>query len=753
MLTFIIIITSIAQFLLSLFVLIRGRRNLSYILFFFMGIASLCWALVNYFTILFIDSPNLIYIVRLILFLVVVQNTFFYLFARTFPNLRWMHSKKWLAAYLGLSVTAATATLSPFVFTSVTIENGLPVTQAGPGILIFIAHAVTSIFFAFRALIRKRRRAHGTEISQFDLLLFASFLNWIIVPITNFLITPVFKTTIFIVGGPIYTLLFASIIAYAIISQKLFDIRFAVARGVVYVLSLGFLGLIYGLPVFAASAILTSAGIELGVVERWLYIGFALVTALLFPKIRDYFSRLTNRIFYQDTYEPQSLLNDLNSSLVSLLDLEPIIKNTALLLEHYIKPEFVVFYIDSHQKTPATPSQFFSTVSLGQAKSEAIYKLSREFPSGVIEFPTSAGLSAQQKQLATELNIEVIARLPALEKDKEPVGSIVFGQKKSSNIYNKQDINTLKIISDELVIAIQNALRFEEIQQFNITLQEKVDSATRQLRTANDKLIAMDQTKDDFISMASHQLRTPLTSVKGYVSMVLEGDVGKVSAQQRKLLNQAFLSSQRMVYLIADLLNVSRLKTGKFIIESAPTNLAEVVATELEQLKETAVGRKLELKYDKPKDFPVLNMDETKIRQVVMNFVDNAIYYTPAGGHIEVVVADKGETIEFTVSDDGIGVPKAEQHKLFNKFYRAGNAKKARPDGTGLGLFMAKKVVIAQGGSIIFKTAEGKGSTFGFSFAKKKLQPGTHAVSFSDEDQPAEPATTEVADRKKSTQA
>ncbi|MCA9333999.1 HAMP domain-containing histidine kinase, partial [Candidatus Saccharibacteria bacterium] len=221
----------------------------------------------------------------------------------------------------------------------------------------------------------------------------------------------------------------------------------------------------------------------------------------------------------------------------------------------------------------------------------------------------------------------------------------------------------------------------------------------------------------------SHQLRTPLTSVKGYISMVLEGDTGKVNTKQKEMLNQAFISSQRMVYLIADLLNVSRLRTGKFVIEPKPTNLADVIEGEISQLTETAKGRNLTLSYEKPKTFPELMLDETKIRQVVMNFADNAIYYTPAGGHITVNLADLGDRVELTVVDNGMGVPKSEQHHLFNKFYRAGNAKKARPDGTGLGLFMAKKVVVAQGGSIIFKSTEGKGSIFGFSFAKKPLLP------------------------------
>ena len=203
--------------------------------------------------------------------------------------------------------------------------------------------------------------------------------------------------------------------------------------------------------------------------------------------------------------------------------------------------------------------------------------------------------------------------------------------------------------------------------------------------------------------------------------MVIEGDAGKLNDMQHKLLDQAFISSQRMVYLIADLLNVSRLRTGKFIIERIPSNLAEVIVSEMSQLTETAQARNITLHYDKPAEFPSVMIDETKTRQVIMNFMDNAIYYGKSGGRIDIELKDTGKSIEFTVTDDGIGVPKTEQHHLFTKFYRAGNARKARPDGTGLGLFMAKKVIVAQGGAIIFHSTEGKGSTFGFTFDKSKL--------------------------------
>jgi signal transduction histidine kinase len=291
------------------------------------------------------------------------------------------------------------------------------------------------------------------------------------------------------------------------------------------------------------------------------------------------------------------------------------------------------------------------------------------------------------------------------------VGVIAVGFPSNVEKISDENQKLLERIGEAVGVALDNRLLYEENQR-----------VVKQLQTSNAKLRALDETKDEFISMASHQLRTPLTTVKGYVSMVLEGDAGKITNNQRKLLDQSYLSAQRMVYLIADLLNVSRLRTGKFVIDSSPTDLADLVEGEIEQLKETAKARHLELTYSKPKEFPVLMLDETKIRQVVMNFADNAIYYTPAGGHIHINLEDKGESIEFTVVDDGIGVPKTAQHHLFTKFYRADNAKQSRPDGTGLGLFMAQKVVVAQGGAIVFRSEEGKGSTFGFSFSKSKLK-------------------------------
>lgn len=289
------------------------------------------------------------------------------------------------------------------------------------------------------------------------------------------------------------------------------------------------------------------------------------------------------------------------------------------------------------------------------------------------------------------------------------------------------DIELIERVSGPTGIAIDNRLLYEE----NVRV-------VRQLQQTNDRLKEIDAAKDEFISMASHQLRTPLTSMKGYVSMVLDGDMGDLNDGQRSMLQQAYDSSQRMVYLISDLLNVSRLRTGKFIIQNKVSDLVQVVNDELRQLSTAAVARKVHFTFNAPANFPKVVLDEMKVRQVIMNFLDNALYYSPDGGEVTVELAADDKVIRYTVTDTGLGVPKEEQKYLFTKFYRAQNARKIRPDGTGLGLYMARKVIAAQGGAIIFKSVEGEGSTFGFTFPLEKIS--TDAVK------PEKPAQNKADD-------
>lgn len=252
-------------------------------------------------------------------------------------------------------------------------------------------------------------------------------------------------------------------------------------------------------------------------------------------------------------------------------------------------------------------------------------------------------------------------------------------------------------------------------------LTQRIQEATAELTKANDELKRVDATKDEFVSMASHQLRTPLTSIKGYISMVLEGDAGEINADQRKLLNEAFTSSERMVRLIGDFLNVSRLQNGKFMIDRTAIDLPAVVAQEIATVQEIATGKGIGIAFHQPSRYPRLYLDEEKIRQVIMNFLDNAVYYSPESKVVSVRLYTSEGFAVFEVVDRGMGVPKAAQRHLFTKFFRADNALKQRPDGTGVGLYLAKKVIDGHGGKVFFESAEHQGSTFGFRLPIKKL--------------------------------
>ncbi len=648
-------------------------------------------------------------------------------FVQAFPSGgKVSNAKTWLAVSGATLLTVIISVWPQLLFEKlVRHEWGKEIVLNKPAYLVYSAFLVGMFYITLQGMFHKARTEKGLYRLQ-SVIFFNGFLVSCALGLFFNLILPWFGNYRWVWLGPLASSFYLFATAYGIIRHRLFDVRVVAARTVGYALSIVALGTIYGIAAFAVfSPLLGEAEAPLSV--RATSAALAVALALIFRPVKRFFDKITNSLFYRDAYDAQVFIDNLNHTLVSTIELQKLLKDVAQLTQSTLKANECLFVMSPGTKHESVignngkmhfDDQLLTALHYLEAHSEGKSVV-------VVDF-LDASMHKQQVSLQSR-NVSVVGYVRSSSSTEGPLGYFILGPKKSGNPYSGQDIKMCEVLVNELVIAIQNALRFQEIEQFNRTLQEKIDDATRRLRRTNERLRVLDQTKDDFISMASHQLRTPLTSVKGYVSMVLDGDAGKITALQRKLLNQSFLSSQRMVYLISDLLNVSRLRTGKFIIEPVQSDLAKVIQEEIEQLEETAKSRNLTLTYHKPEHFPMLMLDETKLRQVIMNFADNALYYTPSGGHVTINLVERPRTIEFTVVDDGMGVPKHEQHHLFSKFYRAPNAKRARPDGTGLGLFMAKKVVIAQGGALIFKSQEGRGSTFGFTFSKEKLGMPTEA--------------------------
>ena len=705
---------------ISIFVALNAR-NITNKVYAILNVFVALWLLFLFLADITHNTTSALWLLRLALFFGQLMFLLFYYFVLVFPYQTKVNIKRQIIYSLPMIIISVLL-LTPIGLSSVKIASYGAEPQ-NVGFLYTFSDVVGILYMllGIGILIKKYKRADLRQKKQIKFVLIGITIALVVNIFTGDVLTLLKVNTQYVDFGGFSLLVFSLFVAYAMIKHGFLDIRLIVARTMGYVLTLAALAAIYSVVLFGIlSHLVNLRRVSTG--QELLYVVMAVFLAFTFQPIKQFFDRLSNRIFYRDAYDTQFFLDEFNKVLISTYDMRLLLRRSATLIADTIKSSYCAFTI---LKTGNVAGQTIMTnqrLTLTEEATNLIKKALSTTEQSLIFVDTLDEKYVEVQKNLQHYNISVVAKVSSHTGD-EAIGYLILGPKKSGNLYNSQDLGLVEIVANELVIAIQNALRFQEIENFNLTLQARIDDATKKLRQANDKLRALDETKDDFISMASHQLRTPLTSVKGYLSMVLDGDVGKVSKPQREMLGQAFFSSQRMVYLIADLLNVSRLKTGKFIIEPSPVDLAEIIDQELSQLGETASSKSLNINYDKPKSFPTLMLDETKTRQVIMNFVDNAIYYTPAGGKINVRLIDNPNIIELRIEDNGIGVPKAEQHHLFTKFYRAGNARKARPDGTGLGLFMAKKVVIAEGGSIIFESTEGKGSTFGFVFPKAKLTP------------------------------
>ena len=252
-----------------------------------------------------------------------------------------------------------------------------------------------------------------------------------------------------------------------------------------------------------------------------------------------------------------------------------------------------------------------------------------------------------------------------------------------------------------------------------VRAREEIEELATKLEAANLRLKELDQAKSDFISIASHQLRTPLTAIKGYSSMILEGSFGEISEKIRGAISKIFQSSQRLVLIISDFLDISRIEQGTMNYEFTLTNLDALVAGVVDEFKAT-VGqpenkKPLTISFDSEagKDFNIV-VDRNKIRQVVTNLIDNAIKYTPKG-FIKISLAKNAgrDAMMIKVQDSGIGITKETMSNLFKKFSRAKGYVSVYADGSGLGLYVAKEIINAHHGKI-WAESEGKdrGSTF-----------------------------------------
>lgn len=347
-----------------------------------------------------------------------------------------------------------------------------------------------------------------------------------------------------------------------------------------------------------------------------------------------------------------------------------------------------------------------------------------------------------------------------LKIDAKTIGAITFISTDSHKHYDKNDVEIAQALANRAALAVYNANLFEdakneieersklqaELEKFNLVLEKRVKERTLQLEKTNKGLqdeirlrhklenqrlqhyIDLNKTKDEFISLASHQLRTPATGVKQYLGMVLEGMSGDITDMQETLLKKAYTSNERQLTIVSDLLKVAQIDAGKVHIRQEAVNLTELLSDVIKEQEDTYAMRKQSVVFDVPKFDATASADPDKIRMVLENMIDNASKYSDPGKKMHVKITEKDTMVAVHIKDNGVGVAPEDVDKLFEKFNRIHNHLSNHVGGTGLGLYWAKKVVDLHGGVIKVSSVLGEGSTFSVYLPKHGMSPSPKTV-------------------------
>jgi signal transduction histidine kinase len=508
------------------------------------------------------------------------------------------------------------------------------------------------------------------------------------------------------------------LVFYFFLSKRIIDFQLAIRKSTV---TLSSLLLMFAIVIFLKYFL----AIFLPEVLVWDDYALLILAIFIYPLIKNRLFRFANRYFFTSLYDPGKVITKFNKSLRSIIEIDEIYA----LLDKTFSRTFhsgafgVLFYGYDNKKYSIKYNTGFNIYSDVEFESDSmLFRKYIEKDKIIVMSDLLKDIQFRERkmtQIFKHFKIELV--IPLVIKDRV-LGVIVLSAKKSGDSYNNEDIGVLNVISSQATVAIDNALKYEEIKKFKFKLQREVKKATQELRVVNSELKRVDADKSGFISIASHQLRTPLTVIKGYSSMILEGNFGGLKDVTKDAMSKVFISSERLIELVEDLLDISRIESGKQSYEFKSGQLEDLIDSMIDSLAMSAEEKKVDLVWNMPKKpLSPIKLDKEKLRQSCMNLIENAIKYTSKAGRehacVKVDISEDKENKRITVKikDNGLGISKEDMANLFTKFYRGKDKAIATIEGTGLGLYIAKQIIVKHDGDVTVKSAgEGKGAEFTF---------------------------------------
>lgn len=340
---------------------------------------------------------------------------------------------------------------------------------------------------------------------------------------------------------------------------------------------------------------------------------------------------------------------------------------------------------------------------LGNLAINALRDKEQKITGNILDLLTPLADQRLSDEIEKITNIKTAIIYPLILSDRD-LGVLCLGLSKSVDHLSRAEKETLNELIGVVTIAIDRAQLIEHIQKTN-----------DQLQSANNQLELLDKLKDEFVSIASHELRTPMTAIKSYAWMILNGKSGDITPKAREYLNRIFGSTERLIHLVNEMLDVSRIESGRVKLNKttvSPNTLCDDIQNEFAaKINESGLTFSIE----KQPDLPMISADREKIQQVLENLIGNSVKYSPKGTHISLLVTKEAPFIRFSVKDTGNGISPEDMPRLFKKFGRLENSLiTVTAESSGLGLYISRQYVELHGGTIEATSELAKGSTFSF---------------------------------------
>ncbi|MEW6008341.1 MAG: ATP-binding protein [Candidatus Omnitrophota bacterium] len=301
-----------------------------------------------------------------------------------------------------------------------------------------------------------------------------------------------------------------------------------------------------------------------------------------------------------------------------------------------------------------------------------------------------------------------------IQLKEQSIGFILIGNNQKEYPITEGDTELIKILSTQIGEALENAELFEETWKSSQELETKVKVRTKELSEALQEIQQISKRKTDFISAVSHELRTPLTSIKGYAAILLAGKLGEVPQAIKERLEKINQHSDDLTKLINELLDISRIESGKAELKLELINLRDFMNKIIDLLQPQIKEKQLRIDLYLDAKLPPLKVDRHQLERVFINLIGNSIKFTPLSGTISISAKNVQNAVQIDISDSGIGILPKDLPHIFEEFYRSENAINEKIKGTGLGLSLVKSIITAHGGKIWVQSELDKGSTFSF---------------------------------------